>query len=91
MAITILGEKVGEFSTWLASNADRKDAVGKFAKWIKIDKCWPKDEDDYVLLRAHIRAMHHNSTYTARVAAFEIAWEEYQAEEAKKQLALLKP
>ncbi len=80
MAITILNHKSGGFNEWLSSQTGRKDPVGKFARWIKLDRCWPRDVDDYVAFRTHIRARHYNNnSYTMRVAAFEIAWEEYQS------------
>ncbi|MHB8566889.1 MAG: sterile alpha motif-like domain-containing protein [Nitrososphaerales archaeon] len=67
------------FNDWLLCQANRRDAVGKFARSMKLDRCWPKNADDYVTLRTHIRAYHHNNSYASRITAFEVAWEEYQA------------
>ena len=72
------------FSHWLAKQVARDDQVGRFARNVKIDECWPENstldtEDEYLLLRNHIRTYHFSSYYPSEVAAFEVAWEEYQS------------
>ncbi|HZW55976.1 MAG TPA: YozE family protein [Nitrososphaerales archaeon] len=71
------------FNDWLSRQTRRKDLIGKFARSVKADECWPLNvsldkEDEYLLLRNHIRTYHFSHSYPRRVSAFEIAWEEYQ-------------
>jgi uncharacterized protein YozE (UPF0346 family) len=69
------------FNEWLSKQVCRKDPIGKFARGVKHDKCWPTNpEDEYIVLRDHIRTFHFSSSYAIRILAFETAWEEYQME-----------
>jgi uncharacterized protein YozE (UPF0346 family) len=67
------------FNRWLEGQLERSDSVGRLARSIKSDNCWPPGrEDDYLAFRNHLRYSHSEFSVDA-IMSFEEAWEEYQA------------
>jgi uncharacterized protein YozE (UPF0346 family) len=82
------------FNDWLERQLLRNDSVGRFARSVKSDPCWPSDSkegEEYILFRNHLRTAHNDFALEV-IADFEVSWEEYQAAVFQKvPVAMLSP